>query len=163
MKKVDTGVFGGSLRIAPISVTGSAGYNRRFSRQDACPIMTDAPPEPLSTDTEENHARFIAEALDTGCVWGLQHEDGWALSASEKYESTEVMPFWSQPEFAEAHRRDEWSAYQVVPVSLEEFLEDWLPGMHEDVFLVGVNWDAGMEGLEVEPLDLLQEIEQELQ
>jgi len=119
--------------------------------------------EPLSDDFEENYSRFIAEALDYGCVWGLEGAEGWALCPSEKYDKTDVMPFWSQPEFAQQHCQDEWSEYQVVPVAVDEFLEEWLPGMHEDVFLVGVNWNEGMEGLEVEPLDLLQEIERELE
>ncbi|MEJ2446222.1 MAG: DUF2750 domain-containing protein, partial [Exilibacterium sp.] len=33
---------------------------------------------------------------------------------------------------------------------------------HKDVYLVGVNWDEDMEGDEVEPLDLLHDIEAEL-
>lgn len=118
--------------------------------------------EQLSEDFDENYARFLAEAIDCGCVWGLESPDGWALCPSEKYGSTDVMPFWSQPEFAEPHCRDEWKDYQVVPVSLEEFLEDWLPGMHDDVFLVGVNWNGELEGPEVEPLDLLKDFEDEL-
>ncbi len=44
----------------------------------------------------------------------------------------------------------------------EEFLDDWLPGMHSDVLLVGVNWNVDLEGAEIEPLDLLEEFEAEL-
>ena len=72
------------------------------------------------------------------------------------------MPFWSQPEFAQVHCVDEWSVYKPVPVSLEEFLEEWLPGMHEDVVLIGTNWDEEMNGDEIEPLDILSEFESEL-
>lgn len=118
--------------------------------------------EPLSNNEEENFDRFIVEAIATGCVWGLEGPDGWALCPSEKHNDTDVMPFWSQPEFAQAHCVDEWSVYTPVAVSLEELLDEWLPGMHEDVFLVGINWDAEMEGMEIEPLDLLSEIEGEL-
>ena len=119
--------------------------------------------DPLSSSNEENLDRFIVEALATGCVWGLEAADGWALCPSEKYADTDVMPFWSQPEFAKALCAGEWSNYKPVALSLDEFLEDWLPGMHEDVYLVGVNWDQDLEGLEIEPLDLLEEIENELQ
>ena len=118
--------------------------------------------DPLSENSEENYDRFIVEAIDTGCVWGLEGPDGWALCPSEKYPDSDVMPFWSQPEFAQCHCVDEWHSYRAVPVSLEELLEDWLPGMHGDVLLVGVNWNAEMTGTEVEPLDLLQDIEGEL-
>jgi hypothetical protein len=119
--------------------------------------------ETLSNDRDENFDRFIVEAMATGCVWGLEGPDGWAVCPSEKHAESDVMPFWSQPEFAQEHCVAEWAAYKVVPVSTEELLEDWLPGMHDDVILVGVNWDAEMEGLEVEPLDLLAEFDGEME
>lgn len=118
--------------------------------------------EPLSENIEENVDRFIVEALNTGCVWALESEDGWALCPSEKFPQSDVMPFWSQPEFAQCHCVGEWSDYTPVAVALEELLDDWLPGMHKDVLLVGVNWNDKLEGIEVEPLDLLEEIETEL-
>jgi hypothetical protein len=45
---------------------------------------------------------------------------------------------------------------------LEEFLDDWLTGMHEDVLLVGVNWGESLEGEDFEPLDILHEFEKAL-
>ena len=118
--------------------------------------------EPLSDNDSENFDRFVVEAIENGCVWSLEGPDGWALCGSEKYENTDVMPFWSQEEFALVHCKDDWKDYQPVAIELEEFLEDWLTGMHEDVVLLGVNWDAELEGTEVEPLDLLEEFDQEL-
>ena len=118
--------------------------------------------ENLTDDLIENFDRFIVEGLQQGCVWGLQGSTGWALSPSEKYATTEVMPLWSQKVFAQCHCVDEWSAYEPVAIALAEFLEDWLPGFHEDEVLVGINWNSQMEGEEVEPLDLLCEFESEL-
>lgn len=118
--------------------------------------------DPLSDDVEENMDRFIVEAIATGCVWGLESPEGWAICPSEKYKETDVMPFWSQPEFAQQHCEGEWSIYSPVAVALDEFMEEWLPGMHEDVLLLGVNWNSELEGPEVEPLDLLADIEDEL-
>lgn len=111
-------------------------------------------------DTNESYQTFLGQALGYGCVWGLEGPDGWALCPSEKYDSSEVMPFWSEPEMAEVHCVDEWKDYKVVPVSLEEFIDDWLPGMHEDVYLVGINWDEDMDGEEIEPLDLLSDFDE---
>jgi len=114
----------------------------------------------LSDDFEENYQLFIEEALETGCVWGLENDEGWALCPANSNEELNVMPLWSQPEYAKAHCVEEWSSYAPVPISLEELLDDWLPGMHEDVLLVGTNWDASLEGLEVEPLDLLEDVDE---
>lgn len=118
--------------------------------------------DPLSDDPAENLDRFIVEAMQYGCVWGLQGPEGWALTGSEAHDDIDVMPFWSQEAFARVHCQDDWQSYQPVAVDLEEFLEDWLPGMHEDVLLIGVNWNAELEGDELEPLDLLEEFEQEM-
>ena len=117
--------------------------------------------EPLAPDPEENFDRFIVECLETGCVWGLEGPEGWALCPSEQYNETEVIPFWSQREFAQALCDGEWSVYKPIPISLEEFIDDWLPGMHDDVFLVGVNWDEELDGIEIEPLDLIEEFDSE--
>jgi len=115
----------------------------------------------LGDDLDENYDRFIAEAIDTGCVWALEGEEGFALCPSVNNEDIDVMPLWSQPEYAKSHCAEEWASYQVVPIALEELLEDWLPGMHGDLTFVGVNWNSDMEGLEQEPLDLLEEIDRE--
>lgn len=114
---------------------------------------------PLSQDLDENYDRFLAEAESTGCLWALEGEEGFTICPSNVSKTVDVMPLWSQPEFAEVHRVDEWAVYKVVPVALDEFLDDWLPGMHDDLLLVGINWDANMEGDEVEPLDLLEDFE----
>lgn len=118
--------------------------------------------EELSDDFNQNADRFIMEAIQTGCVWGLEGADGWALCPSERYDDTDVMPLWSERSLAARHCVEEWSDYQPVAVALDELLDDWLPGMHEDVLLVGVNWTAELEGDEWEPMDLLDEFEQEL-
>ncbi|SDJ98410.1 DUF2750 domain-containing protein [Microbulbifer yueqingensis] len=119
--------------------------------------------EPLSDDFEDNCARFLPEAAAQGCVWSLEGEEGFALCASERHPDTDVMPFWSQREFAEIHIADDWAGYRTVAVDLEEFMDDWLTGMHDDVLLVGINWNSELEGVELEPLDLLEQLEQELQ
>lgn len=113
--------------------------------------------EGLGEDFDENYECFIDDALATGCVWGLESEDGWALCASNINSDLDVLLLWSQPEYAQRHAVDEWTNYQVVPIALEELLDDWLPGLHEDVTLVGANWNAELEGDEVEPLDLLED------
>lgn len=113
----------------------------------------------LTDNSHDNYTTFFADAVATGCVWGLQGQDGWAQSASEKYPEVQVIPFWSQLEYAEIHQQQEWASYQAVAIDLEEFMEEWLPGMHRDVILAGLNWNGSLEGEDNEPLDVLQEFE----
>jgi hypothetical protein len=119
--------------------------------------------EPLSDNEQENLDRLIVESLEQGCIWGLKDsDDNWALVSSEDNEDIDVMPFWSHQQLAQALCSGDWSIYQPVAIDMEEFLDDWLPGMHADVLMVGVNWNEALEGQEMEPLDVLEEFESEL-
>jgi hypothetical protein len=119
--------------------------------------------QPLSEDLQENLDRFIVESLERGCVWGLCDSEGnWAMVPSDEDADVGVIPFWSDKPLAEQLCVDEWSVYEPVAIAMEEFLDDWLMGMHEDVHRTGVNWNEDLEGQELEPLDLLEEFESEL-
>jgi len=119
--------------------------------------------QPLSEDLQENLDRFIVESLERGCVWGLCDSEGnWAMVPSDEDADVGVIPFWSDKPLAEQLCVDEWSVYESVAIAMEEFLDDWLMGMHEDVHRAGVNWNEDLEGQELEPLDLLEEFESEL-
>ncbi|MBT3529242.1 MAG: DUF2750 domain-containing protein [Porticoccaceae bacterium] len=119
--------------------------------------------ESLSDNLQENFDRLIVECLEQGCIWGLQDNDeNWALVESSDHDHIDVIPFWSNKLLAEALCNEDWSIYKPVAIEMEEFLDDWLPGMHSDVLLVGINWNLDLEGDEIEPLDLLEEFESEL-
>ncbi|RZA06772.1 MAG: DUF2750 domain-containing protein [Moraxellaceae bacterium] len=74
--------------------------------------------EPLSENDSENFDRFIVEAIENGCVWSLQGPEGWALCGSEKYENTDVMPFWSKEDFARVYLHCKiHSSHQIAPTA----------------------------------------------
>ena len=120
--------------------------------------------EPLSDDFQENLDRLIVECLENGCIWGLRDAaEQWATVDSDEVAEVTVMPFWSNQALAEALCTEEWQIYKPVAIAIEEFMEDWLVGMHNDVLRVGVNWNSDLEGEELEPLDLLEEFQSELE
>jgi hypothetical protein len=119
-------------------------------------------PLTLKSDSQKNYIQFFEDSISMGFIWGLQSEEGWAQCESNKFKDAIVMPFWSQAEYAKNHCSGEWSNYEAIAIDLEEFLDDWLTGMHEDVILVGVNWDENLEGEDYEPLDILYEYEKAL-
>ena len=110
---------------------------------------------------EQAYDAFIIEVFQSGLVWGLYSEadEGWATCPSAAYEDTDVLPFWSNQSLAEALCDGEWQVYQAKSIPLEDFLADWLPGIHEDDAMVGPNWDQNLEGLELEPADVAKELE----
>jgi hypothetical protein len=109
--------------------------------------------------SKENYERFIVRAKAQGEVYGLQAPDGgWAVCPSNEDDEADVIVFWSDRAYAALHQKEEWKDYVVTPVALDEFVEAWLKGMHEDGSIVGPNWDANLIGLEVEPIDVARRL-----
>lgn len=100
-------------------------------------------------------AEFVAAALAQRQVWSLRDEEGWALAVSEEDDDRLVMPFWSSAEVAADCARDEWAGFEVAAIPLDSFTEDWLPGMADDGYAVGLDWEADASGAAVEPELLL--------
>ena len=114
----------------------------------------------LKINSEKRYKKFIDDVIENKIVWGLKlkNEDGWAVAISNEYEDTEVMTFWSNKIYAKACLKEEWDNYEICSITLDDFLNHWLTGLNKDELLVGVNWDMNLIGLEVEPLDLLDDI-----
>jgi hypothetical protein len=117
------------------------------------PTMNDP-----NTQAEENHERFIRDVRESGLVWGLRSDQGWAVCESNEYEETDVYPFWSDEAQARRHCQDDWANFVPDSLPLDVFIDTWLAGMSEDGVLVGTNWDEELSGLELEPDDLAQEL-----
>jgi hypothetical protein len=110
----------------------------------------------------EAHRRFIERAVAAACVWGLHREDGWAVADSNRDEGRSVMPFWSDAAYARRCIHGAWMDYAPTRIPLDKFLAVWLPGLDQKGHFVGTNWDQSACGVEVYPLALKQQIEEEL-
>ncbi len=109
----------------------------------------------LTADLQANLLLFIEETKMNNLVWGLKNEaEGWLACDSTEFEESEVMPFWSNKADAEQHNLEEWADFEVCEIPLDVFVEDWLITLSEDGVLVGVNWNAQLEGKEIEPSSL---------
>jgi len=53
---------------------------------------------------------------------------------------------------------DEWDDYSPVAIDLESFFEEWVNDLSEDEVLIGINWDQELDGVEIEPMELAQEL-----
>ena len=107
-------------------------------------------------DLQANFDRFVSRVQEREKVWGLKDADGWATCPSNGYDSN-VYVFWSDEAYAKQHCKEDWSSYEPTPIALTSFLDNWLPGMDRDGFLVGVQFNADLAGLEVEPAMLAKE------
>ena len=109
--------------------------------------------------SEENFSRFIERVREKREIYGLQSPGGgWAVCPSNEKEDASVMVFWSDRAYAARHQKDDWKTYTPSAIPLDEFIDAWLKGMHEDGFLVGPNWDANLFGLEVEAIEVARRL-----
>jgi hypothetical protein len=112
-----------------------------------------------SAITQANYDRFISRVLDSGEVWGIQHENGtWATSQSNDHEDILIYVFWSDKAYAQRHCKEQWSNSKPSKIDLDSFIDNWLKGMHEDGHLVGPNWDTNFFGKEIEPIEIAQRL-----
>ncbi len=111
------------------------------------------------SDLDPSLQQFLRDGVTAGHVWGLRDAEGWALSPSTTDEDVLVFPLWSSEEAARVCADAEWAGYEPEAVPLDELLEHWLPGMHQDSYLVGTNWDASLDGVEIPPLELQADLE----
>ncbi|QDQ28967.1 DUF2750 domain-containing protein [Chitinimonas arctica] len=121
----------------------------------------------LMADLESDKQRFITRARQSGKVWGLRWkedgEDKWAYCLSNNTEGDDdlesdisVFVFWSDQAYARRHAVAEWAKYVATSIELDEFIEYWLSNMQEEGVLVGVNFNAELAGIELEPAVLAE-------
>src|SRR5262245_25508407 len=120
-----------------------------------------------SITTRQRHERFINKVSETSIVYGLENDEGFATSSSNDVEDEDGEPiplicFWSGSALARSCKKDDWSGYDVVEVSLNDFLENWCIGMSNDGLLLGTDFDQNMFGFESDPLDIVIEVSKKL-
>ena len=116
---------------------------------------------------EKRHKRFITNVCESGMVYGLENDQGFATSSSVHYgneegEPVEIICFWAEKTLAKSCIKEGWSDYEIAEVSLSDFIENWCIGMENDGLLVGTEFDKNMFGFETEPLDLILDLCSEL-
>ena len=112
------------------------------------------PMSKLTDNLDANFQLFIEEVRESGQVWGLRYGENWVVCRSAEFEDADVMPLWSAEGDARLHCVDEWADYEPEVIELEEFLDIWINDLDEDDVLVGPNWNADLEGQELEPIEL---------
>ncbi|WP_214749028.1 MULTISPECIES: DUF2750 domain-containing protein [unclassified Exiguobacterium] len=103
---------------------------------------------------------FLETVLETGTVYGLSklEQSGWAYCPSNQDE-TDVLLFFSTEATAKALQTKEWSNYHLIRLDLDLFINGWLPNMIEDGLYCGLNWGPELVGLELDPEDVLADLE----
>lgn len=117
--------------------------------------------------TKQRHEGFIKRVCESEVVWCLENEEGFANTSSNDFEDENEEPlglicFWSEKALASGCAKEEWEGYEPVEIPLNEFIESWCIGMANDNLMVGTNFDQNMFGYEIDPLELIVDLDEEL-
>lgn len=99
---------------------------------------------------------FFNEIAAHKCVWAIRDDGGFPVPMNRSGER--AMPFWS----LESRARKiiatvpAYKDFSTERLSLQEFTENWLPGLEQDALLVGINWSGDRAtGYDMEPKEVL--------
>lgn len=83
---------------------------------------------------------FFDDVIKSRIVWAIKDEDG--FPAPENAEGRRAMPFWSTLNRVNGiiAKVPAYRGFQPYEITLDMFIEKWLPGLRKDRLLVGVNW-----------------------
>lgn len=123
------------------------------------PLSAQALTGAFDIPAPDRYTLFLTEAILRGQVWTLQGQGGFVTFGDET--GRDCFPFWPAPEFAEALADRDWSDCQAEPLALAAFMERWLPGMARDGRLVAVFPAPDGSCIVMDPLALLQDLEEE--
>ncbi|NPC94658.1 DUF2750 domain-containing protein [Bacillus sp. WMMC1349] len=114
----------------------------------------------LKLDPYKRYRYFIKKIADYEEVWSLSNEKGWVTSEDEN--GTLQLHFWPTKEHANYCAIEKWKETSAESISLEDFVDNWLPGMLEDG--VGISIFFNNKDSVSKPISrVIEDIEEELQ
>ena len=112
----------------------------------------------FALSADERYDFFLDLVAENGTVYTLKDEQGCLLVSSE---AESCLPVWPDQALAEACSTQEWQGFEPLAISLQDWLEKWVPGMTEDGHLVAVFPDLNTESVIVTPQELADDFSAE--
>jgi hypothetical protein len=102
-------------------------------------------------------AAFRREATQEGRVFSIRDAGGYPAPVDD--DGHRAVPFWSKPTRAQrvVGQVDAYQGFEVVTVSVDDWLTGWLSSLERDGMLIGVNWSgARATGYDMTPAQVLR-------
>lgn len=97
---------------------------------------------------------FVSRARAQGCVWSLKDADDFWVMHEDPEEFSEAMPVWADAESAKACAVGDWAGYEPTDLTLDNFVDDFIPALDEEGAWVGLNFGPDEQGDVIEPAEL---------
>ena len=107
-------------------------------------------------DSFKRFDHFVSKVADWEQMWGVRSEEGWLVP--EAPEGFEYFPVWPHPEYAQKICDLNFPNNTATEISLNDFLEIWIPRFIEDKLKVAVFPNIDWTFWCMEPKDLKDEL-----
>lgn len=114
----------------------------------------------VSLAAAKRYEYWIKKVADDEQVWSLGQKDGWALVGDDA--GRELVPVWPHSKYAALCAKGIWDGYEPKVITLDDWLDRWVPGMERDGRLVAVFPTPDGNGAVVDPRRLEQDLRDEL-
>lgn len=114
----------------------------------------------LHLSGEKKYKYFLNFVCDSEKAWGL-YNDGWALAADDNGQV--VFPLWPAKLYAKMASADKWADYKPKSISLKNLVEKLAHNLDKDLLLFGVFYTPNNKGIVISPLELAEDICNELE
>ena len=111
--------------------------------------------------SKQRYEHFISKVCDWEELWILADQNQ-NFRIITPQENLEYLPIWPHADHASAFHAI-YPSHKPSRVELDSFLEIWLPNLNDDGLKVGVLPNLGATVWIIGPLDLKEELENELQ
>jgi hypothetical protein len=104
-------------------------------------------------------AAFYRQVADHGVVWTIRDAGGYPAPINS--DGARAQPFWPSSSRVERIIASvpAYKGFLAVEISLDVFLDRWVPGMARDGILVGVNWSGDRAaGYDIAPEQVAENI-----
>lgn len=110
---------------------------------------------------------FIENIIKSDKVFVIEFKEEIAISQSLLFKDdagnpVNVVCFWSNKDTALTCCIDDWKNYKPQEICIATFIEDYLVNVYNESFIVGLDFNEKMEGIEADPLDLILELVKKL-
>jgi len=109
---------------------------------------------------EKRNEYFIKRIVDFEEVWSLTDKNGWVLTEDDS--NKKLAPFWPAKEYAIYCAKNEWADCAAEKILLEDFVNDWLPGLSRDNIAVSIFFN-NFDSITLPISELMEDINSELE
>lgn len=114
----------------------------------------------LKLDPNKRYRYFIKKVADYEEVWSLSNDRGWVTSEDDNGKIQ--LHFWPTKEHAKYCAIEKWKDTNPESISLEDFVENWLPGMLEDNVGISIFYN-NTDSISIPIPQVFSDIEDELE